>query len=540
MLLPFARRLVTGALALVVTVSATVFGATAAQAAVPRLALTALSFEHSTVDVTEDGTANKLTWTVTNTDPEAQSVYGVVTMRMRSTVTGALIGHDWVARYGYQETCCGDAVYESGTPQESTYSFHLPVRRYADAATATWEVTKVTIGANGTTATVSGTRLQSFGYRFTALTLVDSAGPTIDSIGLHSSRRPYFYLGNGPVTAYYDFTVQDGQSGFWKGSIRLAGPGGQSVTTAFTWEREESSTGFRCGAVSGGERDGIYMPCAIGVTLPAGATPGNWRIASLVLWNNAGGTTTYKNPTAPSITATYNTAVQASGFAISPNPVNNWRDSVTAELTMAVTGALRGVSAVHVDLDGGCQQQGTATVKADGRIAIPVLVYQQTTRCEVEGIAVVDGAGNVALYGREFEAPDPELVITQIPSTTPPVALGATLDPASLPASEVAQRSLRLTIQAEVRVAPIDGIGVYLYDADGEVVYQSYGGTNQAADGTVTASVYLPWDGLEPGAYTVGFALDDAARMSSRWNMPDRSDSQTLPGGPVVFTVTAG
>jgi hypothetical protein len=52
--------------------------------------------------------------------------------------------------------------------------------------------------------------------------------------------------------------------------------------------------------------------------------------------------------------------------------------------------------------------------------------------------------------------------------------------------------------------------------------------------------LYLPWDGLKPGEYTVGFALDDAAGMSSRWNMPDRSDSRTLPGGPVVLTVTEG
>ncbi|PWR07458.1 hypothetical protein DKT68_19025 [Micromonospora acroterricola] len=540
MSLTFARRLVHGALTLAVAVAATTLGATAAHAAVPRLALTALAFEQPMVDVTEEYAANRLTWTVTNTDPDATSIHGTVTMRMRSSVTGALVGHDWTVRYGFEETCCSDGVYESGTPQESTYSYYLPVRRYADASTATWEVTKVTISASDRSANISGTQLQSFGYRFTARTLIDTTGPTIQSIGLSPSRPPYFYVGNGPATVTYEFTAQDGESGFWKGTIRLAGPDGAAVTTPFTWERDQYSTGVRCGQVSGGDREATYMSCAIVVTLPASAAPGNWRIASLVLHNNAGGTTTYKSPTAPSITTTSNSTVQASDFAISPNPVNNWRDEVMVELTMSVTGARKGVSAVNVDFTGGCTQWGAPGVKADGRISVPVMVYRQTQECEVEGISVLDGAGNVALYGTAFGAPDPGLTITQVPSTNPPVALGATLNPSSLPTSEVGQRSVALTIAAEVQVAPINGIGVYLYDSDGTVVSQSFGGTSQADDGTVTHWLYLPWEGLAPGDYTVGFVLNDAARMSSAWNMPDRSDSRTLPGGPVVLTVTEG
>jgi hypothetical protein len=541
MFLPVARGLVRGVLALVVAVSATALGAAVAHAAVPRLALTALAFEQPTVDVTEEYAANKLMWTVTNTDPDAVDVHGTVTMRMRSSVTGALIGHEWIARYRFEDTCCQDARYESGTPQESTYSFHLPVRRYSDASTASWEVTKVTINAGDASAAVTGARLQSFAYRFTALTLVDNSGPTVQSISLFGLRAPYFYIGNGPATVYYDFTVQDSESGFWKGRIRLAGPGGQSITTPFTWERDEYSTGFRCGRISSGEQDGTYLSCAIGVTLPADAATGSWRLAALVLHNNAGGVSTYRNPTAPSINVTSNSTVQAGNFAISPNQVNNWRDEAMTELTMSVTGARRGISAITVDFGtGGCQQWGATTVKEDGMIAVPVRVFRQTRSCEVEGIIVTDGAGNVALYGSAFEAPDPELSITQVPSTNPPVALGATLDPTSLPASEVGQRSIQLTIQAEMQMAPIEGIEVYVYDADGEVVSQAFGGTGQADDGTVTHWLYLPWQGLEPGEYTVGFGLNDAAGMSSLWNMPDRPDSQSLPSGPIVLTVTEG
>ncbi|WP_435206098.1 hypothetical protein [Micromonospora sp. bgisy143] len=538
----FARRLVHGALTFAVAVSATVLGGTAAHAAAPRLALTALAFEQSVVDVTEQYASNKLTWTVTNTDPDATYIHGTVTMRMRSSVTGALVGHEWTAGYGFEETCCTDATYESGTPQESTYSYHLPVRRYSDATTATWEVIKVTISAGDRTTNISAAALQSFGYRFTARTLIDTSGPSVESIGLGGQlRKPYFYVGNGPATVTYDFMVQDNESGFWKGTIRLAGPGGAGVTMPFTWERDPYGSGVRCGRVYGGDRDGTYMSCSIEVTLPASADAGNWRVAALVLHNNAGGTTTYKNPAAPSITTTFNSTVQASGFAISPNPVNNWRSEVMAELTMSVTGATKGISAVNVDLGfGGCTQWGAPTVKSDGRIAVPVMVYRQTEKCDVQGISVVDGAGKVALYGTAFGAPDPGLKITRVPSPNPPVVLGATLDPSSLPASEVGQGSPKLTITTQVQVAPIDGLDVYLYDTDGNVLSSSGGGASQAEDGTVTSWLYLPWQGLAPGEYTVGFRVSDAAQKSSAWNMPDRSDSQTLPGGPVVLTITEG
>jgi hypothetical protein len=143
------------------------------------------------------------------------------------------------------------------------------------------------------------------------------------------------------------------------------------------------------------------------------------------------------------------------------------------------------------------------------------------------------------LYGDTYGAPDPALVITRVPSTEPPVATGATLDPPSMTVSEVNDRSVKLTVQADVKVAPIDGLGVSVYAADGSVVYQSFGGISQAVDGTVTTWLYLGWQNLGPGTYQVGFRLTDAARKSSSWNMPDRADSQTLPGGPLVLTLTA-
>src|SRR3954469_2512988 len=142
-----ARGVFRGALTLAVMAATAVAGASAAQAATPRLALTAPSFEESLVDTTQPGyPANKLTWTVTDTDPAASGINGTVTVRMRSTVSGALLGHDRVIRWEFGQTCC-EAQFESGTPQESTYSYYLPVPAYSDATSAVWEVTDVTINA---------------------------------------------------------------------------------------------------------------------------------------------------------------------------------------------------------------------------------------------------------------------------------------------------------------------------------------------------------------------------------------------------------
>lgn len=94
----------------------------------------------------------------------------------------------------------------------------------------------------------------------------------------------------------------------------------------------------------------------------------------------------------------------------SPNPVDNRTSWPTVTLSMSVSGAQQGVTAIYADPGNaaGCEQTSTTpTLEPDGTLSVPILVFKDTVSCPMAGIAVVDGAGNVALYGPEYGAPDP-------------------------------------------------------------------------------------------------------------------------------------
>ena len=537
----FARGLFRGALVLAFAVTASTAGATAAQAAAPRLSLTALAFEKTTVDASSGTVVDDLTWTVKNTDPEATNLSGSVTFRMRSSVTGAYVGHEKTVTFAYEDTCCSGVRWVSGTPQESTYEYSFGVPQWADATTTTWEVSNVTARSEELTLAVGAAKLAAFDSKVSATTSTDTSGPSLDQLSIDQGypARPYLYVGDGAKTVRYDLGIQDPQSGFWKGTIKMAGPGGQSVTTPFTWEYETYSTGTHCGSVSGG--DLYYMSCNPSVTLPQVAAAGSWRVAQIVVFNNAGARSTFKNPQAPSFTVTSNAAITASTFAIDPTEADNWRDTVTGTVSFDVAGLRKGLSSVALDFDGyGCNQSGHHTL-AGTKVTVKFTMYERSTGCTVSGIAVVDGAGVVSLYGTKYGAPDPGLAVRQKPNTTPPVVVSAALSVTSIPASEASQQSIQLTIQAEVLTAPINGYSLALYDSEGTRHQIQFGGTSQAPDGIVEIYFSLPyWEELAPGTYTVGFELDDESRLNSYWDMPDRAESQPVPGGPLTITITEG
>lgn len=227
--------------------------------------------------------------------------------------------------------------------------------------------------------------------------------------------------------------------------MKLAGPSGQSVTTHFQYTKPESSTGVTCGGgFMGGSVYDLY--CGVTVTLPAGSAAGNWRIAQIVVFDNAGRQATFKNPAAQSVTATSNAAITASNFALSPNPVNNWRGDVMGALAFSVAGATQGVAAVSVNFsvnfsDNSCTTWGATTANADGTLSVPVRIFSSSQGCAVTGIAVVDGAANVSLYGVQYNAPDPGLAFTRLPDTTPPATSSAR--PSAAPARPPTEPSAR-------------------------------------------------------------------------------------------------
>jgi hypothetical protein len=268
-------------------------------------------------------------------------------------------------------------------------------------------------------------------------------------------------------------------------------------------------------------------------------------MAQVVLTDNARAVSTLKNPSATALTVTSNAVVGASGFAITPTVADNGSDEVP--VTFTATGARKGISNVLLEFsDFGCYRNGFVSISGT-TVSVPFTIGTSTRSCGVTGIAVIDGAGDLSLYGTEYRTGhDLGLTVTQVPNTTAPVVTGASLSVTTVAESELGSVNTMLTAQTTGNVAPVNLFYAYayayayayVYDADGNVVT---GGTSQAPDGSVSILISLPWwEPMPPGTYTVGFSLADSAGNASYWGMPDSSESHPIPGGPVTLTITEG
>jgi hypothetical protein len=274
--------------------------------------------------------------------------------------------------------------------------------------------------------------------------------------------------------------------------------------------------------------------------VPKGTAPGIWSVSQITLTSNAGVTAVYGNLNAAPITMTDDTGFTASDFSVSPNPVDNWRATQTVNVTLTPSGARGGISAVYVNAyvnASYCPQWSTTpTINADGSVSVPLHFDSGAASCQISGIVVVDGAGDVALYGQDYYAPDPNLIINRTPDTTAPTASSASVSPTTIAQSAIPSTFVTTTVVASVGVAPINQFDLYIYDSSGNVVDQALGGVSQAADGTVQLDTQLPY-GQAPGTYTIGFTLYDAGGLSNSYGTPH---GQPMPGGPLQLTVTAG
>lgn len=243
-------------------------------------------------------------------------------------------------------------VTATGTAQNSSYSYPFPVLQYANATQAQWAVTKATAqDEQGDTLSLSGAALDAFSATLKAKELVDTTPATYDNTLMleptNPGSRPYVYDNGVDGSMGYSLDAQDQQSGFWKGTIRLTGPGGQTLRAAFAFTSSQNQ-GESCGSLSGG--DDFDAACGAAVTIPAGTAAGTWIVSAITLVNNAGVSKTYGNLNADPIVVTSDTSLSASGFTASPNPVNDWGNFFNpVQITMSVTGAQQGVSAIYVD-----------------------------------------------------------------------------------------------------------------------------------------------------------------------------------------------
>jgi len=509
-------------------------GAGAQPAAHGKLAVTALGFSQSTVDASTGTATVTLNWTVTDSDPSATDVAGLVYIRMAGSKPGTFIGMAAVGAYDLTGALTGDEQGNgSGTAQDASFSYTFAVPQYANATTARWEVSEVTAQDDqGHTLTLTGARLAAFHAVLTATELVDSTAPTYDSLMFATpGQRPYVYNNGASGSMTYYLEVLDAQSGLWRGSVTLRGPEGQTARGTFSMVYSVADEVDLCnGELSPDDNDAL---CTVTVTIPAGAAAGTWTVSTIRLTDNAGNVAVYRNIDALPITVTANAVVTASGFSASPSEVNDWQNSATSTVSFTVAGAVDGVSAAYVDAAGACVQSGAATVAGDV-VSVPMTVVVGTPSCTISGIAVLDGAGDLALYGSEYGAPSPGVTITQVPDT-PPVIASASLSPSSVPESASAQ-TVTLYVTTGSTLAPVTDIIASLYDSSGNQV----AGASAFFSGYLTSGETWPLSftvpaNLAPGVYTVGMTVIDSANLSTSYS----PSGQAIPGGPVQLTVTS-
>jgi hypothetical protein len=198
--------------------------------------------------------------------------------------------------------------------------------------------------------------------------------------------------------------------------ITLAGPGGKTVSSSFQ-DLFSVADGFgMCGA--GTVFDDTSAQCQPSVTLPAGTPPGTWTLSKLVLWDNAGNRATYANLNALPVTVTSDSVIQASAFSANPTQVNNWVSTATAQVSMKVTGAVGGAATIYVDFTAGspCRQGSASRAQnPDGSYSVDISMFSIANSCSVAGIAVLDGAGDLSVYGAEYGLPDLGINLTRVP-----------------------------------------------------------------------------------------------------------------------------
>lgn len=167
--------------------------------------------------------------------------------------------------------------------------------------------------------------------------------------------------------------------------------------------------------------DDTSAQCQPDVTIPAGTPAGTWTVSKLELWDNAGNHATYKDLNALPVIVTSNAVVQATGFAANPTQVNNWVQSATAEVSMDVSGARDGLSAIYVDFAAGSpctDPSATPTLNADGTYSVSISMFSFASSCTVAGLAVLTAQGTSLYTG--LSTREPTLGLRSLGCLTPP------------------------------------------------------------------------------------------------------------------------
>ncbi|MEU9508273.1 hypothetical protein AB0D32_18585 [Micromonospora sp. NPDC048170] len=496
-----------------------------AVAAKPKITFSDIAFATEQVDTTTGGTTVTLNWTVTDTSTTAQDLSGSIYVRRYSGTTP--VGPVEQIRFGLG----GWPVVgpHTGGIARSSYAYDFLVTEYGPAAPVTYRVTKITATDDqGTTRTLSGDKISPAAV-LTAVQTPDTAPPVADQVWLGSPTRSPVYDDGSGVTLRYGLRIQDEPgAGFWKGRLVLDGPGAAEVVAPISLVRTDQG-GMLCGDTENWEF--WLVQCNVPVTLPAGSPTGDWKVKAVSLTDRVGNTKRYTGLDVPTVRVTRNETIGATGFALNPTQVNNWRDSATTSLTFTASG-VQGELTASVQSTGCSAWNQVLTEGPAGTYSLPLVMSALTTSCTVNGILLTDAAGSVSAYGAYYGGPVLDLRATRVPDTAQPVAIAAALSRTEAAPGDLFNGiTVNVTID-DVTLAPVTGFSTTIYNSLGHSVGGAGGGIQVEPDGRVSLPVYFR--DLPPGTYTVGFTLSTSAGNRALWGYPN--GGAPAPSGPLVFT----
>ncbi|MGC4747192.1 hypothetical protein ACLQ28_16270 [Micromonospora sp. DT201] len=493
----------------------------------PKIAFSGIAFATDQVDTTTGGTTVNLNWTVTDTSTTARDLTGSIYVQRYSGTTA--LGPVEQIRFGLDG---GWPIVgpSTGDIASSSYAYEFFVTEYGPAAPVTYRVTKITATDDqGTTRTLTGDKISPAAV-LAATQTPDTTPPTIESVWLDSPTRGQVYDdGSGVILRYSLLIFDEPGAGLWKGRLVLDGPGTAEVVAPITVGYNNRGA-FLCG--DNETSDPSFAQCTVPVTLPKGSPTGDWKLKAVSLTDRAGNTKRYTGLETPTVQVTRNEAISASGFALTPTQVNNWRERATTTLAFAGSG-VQGELTATLEITGGCSTWNQVLTEGPaGTYSLPVVMSDLSDSCTIDGIVLTDAAGSVSVYGAYYGAPALDLQATRVPDTARPVAIAAALSRTEAVPGDVPY-GIRLDVTIDdVTLAPVIGASTTIYNSLGHSVGGSHGGIQVGPDGHVSLSVSFSY--LPPGTYTVGFTLTTAAGNSASWGYPN--GGAPGPSGPLVFT----
>jgi len=508
---------------------------------VQRLAVSRLSFGEHSVDAANGSAEVPLSWTVTDSRAGARQISGSLTLAAPGTKAGTYLTQRVSVSFALKGA---SQARPSGSPRKSSYTYIFAVPQYALAASVRWQVISLRVRDNkDDRLTLSAAQLRKYKATLQATELVDTTAPAFESLQLvDAADRTYVYSGpdgSGSATAY--LCVIPPPDGFASGSLRLTGPGSHELTVNFGTSSASSRNSCASSAATP-----TGQQFNVAVKFPANSAAGLWTATSVVLSDALGHSSTATDlGTADTLTVTGDRTLSASNFSASPNPVDNWISRQVVTVSMDVTGAVGGVSAIYLDfgdnqypLPTDCQAgSSTPVTTSDGAESVEFVMQTEAASCVPTGIAVVDGAGDVALYGSEYDAPTTGLDVIQVPDTTPPVATAASLNPTTETLTQANTPAVYLTLTVDVTtpIAPVNYFKLGLYQ-NGNLVQSEWGGVSEES-GVLSISVDTWNMGLTVGTYTIGLMIQDEGGLSSSYGP---GGTNPMPGGPITLTITPG